>query len=124
TYRHIDKNVTNDIDPRLEEYTSSQGIDLYVFNHASKEQKNAAMKYMKFLTRKSSQLTWANETGYIPVNDNVLNSKEYLDSKMKLPSVLKDSMKHLYSVPVAKNSDSAYNKSDERRVGKLWRSRW
>lgn len=67
------------------------------------------MKYMKFLTSKSSQLTWANETGYIPVNDNVLNSKEYLDSKMKLPSVLKDSMKHFYSVPVAKNSDSAYN---------------
>ena len=105
----VGNKFTYGVAPRPGEYTISQGTDLYVFNHASKAQKNAAMKYMKFLTSKSSQLTWANETGYIPVNDNVLNSKEYLDSKMKLPSVLKDSMKHLYSVPVAKNSDSAYN---------------
>lgn len=105
----VGNKFTYGVAPRPGEYTISQGTDLYVFNHASKAQKQAAMKYMKFLTSKSSQLTWANETGYIPVNDNVLNSKEYLDSKMKLPSVLKDSMKHLYSVPVAKNSDSAYN---------------
>lgn len=56
---------------------------------------------MKFLVSKSSQLKWANATGYIPVNNNVITSKEYKANKStKLPAKLDSTMKNLYSVPV------------------------
>ncbi|WP_251717711.1 extracellular solute-binding protein [Lactobacillus agrestimuris] len=95
--------------PRPGKYTMQQGTDIYMFNHASSEQKAAAFKYMKFLTSKSSQLEWANTTGYIPVNSSVVNSKAYKDNKnIKSPAILSDAMKNLYSVPVEKNSNAAY----------------
>ena len=47
--------------------------------------------------------------GYIPVNESVVTSSEYKNNKStKLPAKLEDSMKHLYSVPVSKNSNAAY----------------
>ena len=65
---------------------------------------------MKFLTSKKAQLEWANATGYIPVNEDVVNDKAYTqNAKTKLPAKFSDAMKNLYSVPVDKNSDSAYN---------------
>ena len=65
---------------------------------------------MKFLTSESSQLKWANATGYIPVNNGVLDDKEFLDNKnIKMPTKLKSATKHLYSVPAEKNSNAAYN---------------
>ena len=80
-----------------------------MFNHASADQKAAAFKYIKFLTSKSSQLKWANATGYIPVNDGVVTSSAYKNGKnTKLPAKLEDSMKNLYSVPVSKNSNAAF----------------
>lgn len=61
------------------------------------------------MVSKSSQLKWANATGYIPVNESVVTSSEYKNNKStKLPAKLEDSMKHLYSVPVSKNSNAAY----------------
>ena len=100
---------TYDVAPRPGKYTMQQGTDIYMFNHATADQKAAAFKYIKFLVSKSSQLKWANATGYIPVNESVVTSSEYKNNKStKLPAKLEDSMKHLYSVPVSKNSNAAY----------------
>lgn len=100
---------TYDVAPRPGKYTLQQGTDIYMFNHVSAEQKAAAFKYIKFLVSQSSQLKWANATGYIPVNKKTIKSKAYKDNKsIKLPAKLQDAMKHLYSVPVAKNSNAAF----------------
>ena len=104
---------TYDVAPRPGKYTLQQGTDIYMFNHASAEQKAAAFKYIKFLVSQSSQLKWANATGYIPVNEKTIESKAYKANKsIKLPAKLQDAMKHLYSVPVAKNSNAAYQQLD------------
>ena len=100
---------TYDVAPRPGKYTLQQGTDIYMFKHASADQKAAAFKYIKFLTSKSSQIKWANATGYIPVNSAAIKSSEYKNNKdIKLPAKLEDAMKHLYSVPVAKNSNAAF----------------
>lgn len=105
----VGNKFTYDIAPRPGKYTMQQGTDIYMFNHATADQKAAAFKYIKFLVSKSSQLKWANATGYIPVNESVVTSSEYKNNKStKLPAKLEDSMKHLYSVPVSKNSNAAY----------------
>ncbi|MDT9619529.1 extracellular solute-binding protein [Lactobacillus jensenii] len=95
---------------RPSKYNMQQGTDIYMFSKASAMQKAAAFKYMKFLVSKSSQLTWANATGYVPVNTAAVNSSEYKDNKsMKTPAIIAKSMKNLYSVPVEKNSNAAYS---------------
>lgn len=106
----VGNKFTYDVARRPGKYTMQQGTDIYMFNHASAEQKAAAFKYIKFLVSKSSQIKWANATGYIPVNNSAIESSEYKNNKsIKLPAKLEDAMKNLYSVPVAKNSNAAYN---------------
>ncbi|RVU73356.1 extracellular solute-binding protein [Lactobacillus xujianguonis] len=101
---------TYDVAPRPGKYNMQQGTDIYMFNHASADQKAAAFMYMKFLTSESSQLKWANATGYIPVNNKTINSSAYKANKnIKLPAELDTAMEHLYSVPVAKNSNSTFS---------------
>lgn len=95
---------------RPSEYNIPQGTDIYMFNHASSMQKSAAFKYIKFLTSKSSQLKWASQTGYIPINTQALNSAEYKKSKsVKAPAILSSTTKKLYTIPVSKNSDATFS---------------
>ncbi len=49
-----------------------QGTDLVMFAGASKAQQAAGWKYMQYLTRPSSQATWASGTGYLPVTSKSL----------------------------------------------------
>ena len=106
----VGNKFTYDVAPRPSKYTMQQGTDIYMFNQSTAEQKAAAFKYIKFLVSKSSQLKWANATGYIPVNNAVINSSAYKSNKsIKLPAKLSDAMKNLYSVPVEKNSNAAYS---------------
>lgn len=105
----VGNKFTYDVAARPGKYTMQQGTDIYMFNHATADQKAAAFKYIKFLVSKSSQLKWANATGYIPVNNAVINSKAYKNNKaIKLPAKMSSAMKNLYSVPVEKNSNAAY----------------
>lgn len=99
-----------EVAPRPGKYTMQQGTDIYMFNHSTAMQKAAAFKYMKFLVSKKAQLEWANATGYIPVNQDVVTENAYIkNAKTKLPAKLAEAMKNLYSVPTDKNSDPAYN---------------
>lgn len=105
----VGKKFTYDVAARPGKYNMQQGTDIYMFNHATAEQKAAAFKYIKFLVSKSSQLKWANATGYIPVNKSVINSAAYKsNTSLKLPAKLSTVMNHLYSVPVEKKSNAAY----------------
>lgn len=91
-------------------YTMQQGTDIYMFKQASAMQKAAAFKYMKYLTEKDNQIKWAKATGYLPVNVEALNSKEYQDStETKLPKIINKATANVYSVPAEKNSNAAYN---------------
>ncbi|WEV71146.1 extracellular solute-binding protein [Lactobacillus sp. ESL0785] len=106
----VGSRFTYDVAPRPGKYTMQQGTDIYMFKHATAEQKAAAFMYIKFLVSKTSQLKWANATGYIPVNKEVVASKEYKSSKkIKLPAKLESAMKNLYSVPVVKDAGAAYS---------------
>lgn len=87
-----------------------QGTDIYMFKMASAMQKAAAFKYLKFLTSKSSQLYWAKQTGYMPVNTAALNDSAYQQAKnSKIPAILSKTSKKLYFLPVTKNSITAYD---------------
>ncbi len=95
--------------PRPSKYNMQQGTDIYMFNKGTAQQKAAAFMYIKYLLGKDQQLTWADKTGYIPVTNKVINSSAYKNStKTKVPAQLDKAMKHLYSVPVVKNSNAAY----------------
>ena len=85
-----------------------QGTDIYMFKKASAMQKAAAFKYLKFLTSKSSQLYWAKQTGYMPVNTAALNDSAYQQAKdSKIPAILSKTSKKLYFLPVTKNAVTA-----------------
>ena len=98
------------IAPRPSKLNAQQGTDIYMFNKASAMQKAAAFKYLKFLSSEKSQLYWAKQTGYMPVNSKVLNSKTYkADKNSKVPAILADTTKNLYFLPVTKNATTAYD---------------
>lgn len=98
-----------EVAPRPGKWNMQQGTDIYMFKNASKEQRTAAFMYMKFLTSKKSQLYWAQQTGYIPVSQDVINSSEYKNNKdSKVPAQVEAATKNLYTVPVTKNSNAAY----------------
>lgn len=98
-----------EVAPRPGKWNMQQGTDIYMFKNASKEQRAAAFMYMKFLTSKKSQLYWAQQTGYIPVSQDVINSSEYKNNKdSKVPAQVEAATKNLYTVPVTKNSNAAY----------------
>ena len=87
-----------------------QGTDIYMFKKASAMQKAAAFKYLKFLTSKSSQLYWAKQTGYMPVNTAALNDSAYQQAKdSKIPAIFSKTPKKLHFLPVTKNSITAYD---------------
>lgn len=109
----VKKGVNNKFEygvaPRPGKWNMQQGTDIYMFKKASKQQRTAAFMYMKFLTSKESQLYWAQQTGYIPVSQEVINSSEYKDNKdSKVPAQVEAATKNLYSIPVTKNSNAAY----------------
>ncbi len=105
----VGSKFTYGVAPRPSTYNMQQGTDIYMFSHASAMQKAAAFKYIKFLVSKSSQIKWANKTGYIPVTKAAMNAPAYKSSKTsKVPAQLAKTTKHLYSVPVTKDSNAAY----------------
>lgn len=105
------KGFTYEVTARPSKYTMQQGTDLYMFSRASAMQKAAAFKFIKYLTSKESQIKWAKQTGYIPVNEGATQSTEYKAIKQfKLPAKLEDilSTNSLYSVPVIKDSNATF----------------
>ena len=106
----LKKGYTYGVAARPSTMNVQQGTDIYMFKKATAMQKAAAFKYLKFLTSKSSQLYWAKQTGYMPVNTAALNDSAYQKAKnSKIPAILSKTSKHLYFLPVTKNSITAYD---------------
>ncbi|BCA86916.1 ABC transporter substrate-binding protein [Enterococcus saigonensis] len=96
--------------PRPEKTNLQQGTDVYMFNSATAKQKSAAFMYLKYLSSPDVQLYWAEQTGYMPILQSVLESDEYKKSpNTKVPAILEDATKELFSIPVKENADPAYN---------------
>ena len=89
-----------------------QGTDLFIFNNATAEQKTAAYQFLKFLTTTENQITWGEETGYIPVRQSAINSAEYKNSGSLIAPIIEDATKSLFTNPVVKGMNSAFRESD------------
>ena len=95
---------------RPEKYNLQQGTDIYMFEGSTtEEQRTAAFLYLKFLSSAESQLYWAQQTGYMPTIASVLEQDEYKNSSSKVPQVLAEATKNLFSIPVVENADSAFS---------------
>lgn len=103
-----EKGFTYGVAARPEKINLQQGTDVYMFSSASETQRTAAYLYMKFLSSADSQLYWAQQTGYMPAVESVLKSDAYKNSTTKVPAVLEETTKELFSIPVVQNSDAAY----------------
>lgn len=97
--------------PSPSENKMQQGTDLYVFSSATPEQQTAAFEYLKFLTTTENQITWAKETGYIPVRTTALESDEYKNSGSLVSPILVEATNGLYTNPVLVGADRAYRES-------------
>ena len=96
-----------------------QGTDIYMFSSATPEQKTAAYMFLKFLTTKENQITWAVETGYVPVRQSAVESEEYKKSGSLIAPVLSDATKSLYTNPVVAGADAAYREAGVMMEGVL-----
>ena len=95
---------------RPEKFNLQQGTDIYMFEGSTtEEQRTAAFLYLKFLSSAESQLYWAQQTGYMPTIASVLEQDAYKNSGSKVPKILADATKNLFSIPVVENSDPAYS---------------
>ncbi|MGL4623789.1 MAG: extracellular solute-binding protein [Culicoidibacterales bacterium] len=88
-----------------------QGTDLYVFDSATAEQKTAAFEYLKFMTSAESQLTWATDTGYVPVRTSVLESEAYKTNGSLVTPILEEATQGLFTNPVVEGANATYKES-------------
>lgn len=97
--------------PYPAKYKMQQGTDLFIFSNATAEQQTAAFEYLKFLTTTDNQITWAKETGYIPVRTSALESDEYKNSGSLVAPILTDATQGLFTNPILVGADRAYRES-------------
>ncbi|MBC5997209.1 ABC transporter substrate-binding protein [Romboutsia ilealis] len=88
-----------------------QGTDVYMFSSATTEQRTAAYEYLKFMTTTENQITWAKETGYIPVRKSAIDSDQYKNSGSLIAPILADATSDLYTNPILSGADSAFRES-------------
>lgn len=112
----IKKGVDNKFEIGAARYPTTtsiqQGTDLYVFSSATPEQKTAAYMYMKFLTTKDSQVTWAIQSGYMPIRKSAIDSPKYKDSGSLIAPILADATKNMYSMKNVKGADAAFKEAN------------
>ena len=86
-----------------------QGTNIYMFDKASDEEKQAAFKYMQFLASKDSQVEFAIATGYMPARKSAVEDEAYKSSDSKIAPILDKASEKLFSRPLAPGSQQAYN---------------
>lgn len=70
------------------------GANLVIFDQASAAQKQAAWKYMAFLSSAASQAYWSQQTGYVPVTPAALPMMASFLSKNPWMSTAADALQH------------------------------
>ena len=86
-----------------------QGTNVYMFEGASDEQKDAAFKFLKFLASKESQIKFGLATGYMPARTTAVEDEEYKNADSEIPKILEEASKKLFSRPLVPGSQQAYN---------------
>ena len=61
----------------VKEATLFTGTNIAMFSTSTQEQKDAAFAFLKFFYEKDNQFIWGTESGFLPLNNEVLNSDEY-----------------------------------------------
>ena len=89
-----------------------QGTDIYMFNTGTAEQKTAAFLYLKYLTSKESQITWAVNTGYMPIRQSAIESDEYKNSGSMMATVLADATSEMFVMKTQQGSNAAYTEAN------------
>ncbi len=82
---------------------SEKAVDYYL---------DGVYEFLKFLTTKDNQITWATQTGYIPVRESAINSDEYKNTGSLIAPIIADATKNLFTNPLVKGMDSAYRESN------------
>ena len=86
-----------------------QGTNIYMFDKASDEEKQAAFRYMQFLASKDAQVEFAVATGYMPARKSAVEDDAYKKSDSKIAPILDKASEKLFSRPLAPGSQKAYN---------------
>ncbi|MDD3804278.1 MAG: ABC transporter substrate-binding protein [bacterium] len=77
------------------------GTNVAIFNKATKEEQEAAYKFIQFFTSSEIQALWASKTGYLPVRKSSMESelmKEQFEKHEGLESVYRQ-LEHAYMEP-------------------------
>ncbi|WP_311491802.1 extracellular solute-binding protein [uncultured Anaerococcus sp.] len=86
-----------------------QGTNIYMFDGASDEQKDAAFKFLKFLASKESQIKFGLATGYMPARKSAVEDDSYKNADSVIPKILAPASEKLFSRPLVPGSQQAYN---------------
>ncbi len=95
--------------PYPAEKAVQQGTNLYLFDNADDNQKQAAFKLLKYLSSKDAQIEFALATGYMPARKSAVEDDKYKSSDSKIAPILAESSEKLFSRPLAPGSQQAYN---------------
>ena len=95
--------------PYPAESSMQQGTNIYMFDNATEEQKKAAFEFLKFLVSKDSQIEFALNTGYIPARTSAIEDSKYSGSDSAIAPILADATKNLFTKPLVKGGQQAYN---------------
>ena len=86
-----------------------QGTNIYMFDGASDAQKDAAFKFLKYVSSKEAQIKFALATGYMPARKSAVEDDSYKNSDSVIPKVLAPASEKLFSRPLVPGSQQAYN---------------
>lgn len=95
--------------PYPAENAVQQGTNIYMFDKATDEEKQAAFKYLKYLASKDAQIQFALDTGYMPARQSAVEDDSYKSSESAIAPILSDASGKLFSRPLVEGSQQAYN---------------
>lgn len=86
-----------------------QGMDAYIFNTGTDEQKTASFLLLKYLIEPESTKYFAETTGYLPVRKSILESDAYKNSGSQIAAIADQITADMFTLPVLENGGSAYD---------------
>lgn len=86
-----------------------QGTNIYMFEGASDEAKDAAFRFLKYVSTKEAQIKFGLATGYMPARKSAVEDENYKNADSEIPKILGAASEKLFSRPLVPGSQQAYN---------------
>lgn len=86
-----------------------QGTNIYMFEGASDEAKDAAFRFLKYVSSKDAQIKFGLDTGYMPARKSAVEDENYKNADSEIPKILGAASEKLFSRPLVPGSQQAYN---------------